>query len=163
MNKIMIALIGLLLISPVLAFNLIESIPISSTDRQEARVDGYWLIVEETNSYIDGYISPQSEQGQLKMFYEGHSGFGHYLWIKADNKIDTVWEGTYGTHFASKTGYFVIHDSDGVTREVTGVTFDGFYNEDSQQVYVHFNSDEFDMSWVTFINHVEINPVRQEK
>lgn len=147
-----LVLTSLFLIGIALAFNLTEAIIINSHDRQEGRIDGDWLIIENTNSSIEGYISQQAQKGKLDLYYEGHNILDDYLWIDADLVIDTVWDGEYGTHFSGTAETFIIQDGKGYPFEIYDGTFVGFYNNESKQIYVNLNSSKIDMSWVTFIN-----------
>ena len=53
---VLIAFVVVMLSTQVHAFNWTESVPIHSTDRQEARINGLWLFIEPTHSSTHGFI-----------------------------------------------------------------------------------------------------------
>jgi len=78
MKKLLIGIMAILCLSSVLAFDPVFWL--ESTDRQEGRIENNWLIVEETNSHLDGYVKYYTLQdtatGYINVYYYGHDLIG---------------------------------------------------------------------------------------
>ena len=155
LNLIGLAGLLVLLVSSytVTSFDLVEGVRLHSSDRQEARVDDHWLVVEDTDSVLNGFLSKPFVSGFLDVFYEGHNLGGDYFSVDAYVDVLDVYDGSYGWHFTGnveelvmgrpdKTGYDVFYD----------VAVSGFYNPMSKQIYTSFVHSNFGMTWVTFMN-----------
>lgn len=162
-QKIISALfLSLFLVGTCIAFDLIETIPLRSTDRQEARINNHWLIIEETNSWLNGFITPENDYGVINISYEGHNYLDEYLSVDTEIKIEEIWDGSYGYHFSGNAENLYYYE-DGEWEVIHEVAVSGFYNPQSKQIYVSFNSQEIGMTWVTFINNALIPIYPQPK
>lgn len=139
----------------VMAFDLVEGIPLHSRDRQEARIDDNWLLIEETNSRLDGFLyhypGNNTGGGSLSVFYEGHNLLGEYHYSKSVIEMSNVWVAQCYPlpvdcyHFEGLTNA----DIDLLTYKDAVVS--GFFNPYSKQIYVRYVHDDLGMTWVTFM------------
>lgn len=143
-----------------ISFNLVECVPLYSADRQEARIDNQWLIVEETNSVLQGYLVKPYKPCYIDIFYEGHNIATKYYSIDAFVRVTDVYDGLYGWHFTGNAKELKMNSPSGedIFKDVS-VT--GFYNPLSGQIYTRFIHDDFGMTWVTFINQGIIKSVKE--
>jgi len=142
-------LLGLILLYAVsvFGFNLTEAIPLRSTDRQEARIDNNWLMIDwDGNSEMSGYFSPQANKGSMDVFYEGRDYLNNTHNVTSDIKLNNIWWGTYGWHYSGWSNIYL----DGKLYYNTEIG--GFYFPTNDQIYITYTHADFGMTWVTFIN-----------
>lgn len=146
--KTLPAIIGLVLLSTaVMAFNLQESYPIDTYDRQEARIDGIWLYTTPIgDSHIQGYITDPFVSGHLDLFYEGEGIDGKHHKVDTYIRLTDSYWGPYGLHFDGSCNPLI----DGVSYK--NIAVDGFYNPLSGQVYTSLSGGKLGVTWATFIN-----------
>jgi len=135
------------------AFNLVESIPLRADERQEARIDGQWLLANTGNGTLVGYIVlPEKDGGKIEVFYSGDDYFDGYHYVNTELEIDNVYAGPYGWHFTGIAPVFGVKLSNGTESVLSDVGVVGFYNSTTEQIYLSFQHKELGMTWVTFFN-----------
>lgn len=154
---------GLLLLPSAFAFELVEAVPLHSTERQEARILSYWLVGEPTHSTLDGYIYHyplnNSGGGKMEVFYEGHDVLGKYWSLRAKTLFDNAYVST--CPMIGGNCYYFQGSSEEVylpEYSIYKVSTYGFYNPQSRQIYTRYNHKELGMTWVNFNNHIDIKP-----
>lgn len=158
MKKALI-IIGLLIAiaaitSGIFAFDLVEGMSLYSATREEARIDGSWIVINESQSHLSGFLFyyPLNNTGGgfINLYYEGATITGEERNVFGFVDIDNVYNGTYGFHFNGIIRYLPVRVADNMTY-YKNVETAGFYNQNSTQIYVSFSHGDLGMTWVTFM------------
>ena len=146
---LLIAFVLVMLVTQVSAFNWTESVPIHSTDRQEARINGLWLLIEPTHSSTHGFITYPFDSGYLRTFYEGHDILYNYHSVYGYAVLNNTWYLPFDSRlFFSGNVQSLRVDS----VAYTNVGMNGFFEPDSGQIYQSYHPNGCGVTWVSFTN-----------
>ena len=154
---ILVSLIGSLV--TVSAFDLIEITPIHSKERWGAKIDGQWLLIDDSQSSIHGYYTTPVGTGCLVTQYNGYNTAHHWMTASAYIKIDSV-EKIPGADMFSGIAQLTITIDDKFS-SYDEITIDGFHNYDSKQLVIYFYHDDLGLTFVSFENEgIEVEIVQ---
>lgn len=138
----------------VSAYNPIEWYTLHSHNRQEARIDNFWLQLYKTDSWIDGHLVYNIEgdkgYGNFTTFYDGYDYLNDYHSASGYTDVTNVVSGTYGKHFVGNTPDLILDGVEYKNVETLGFYCDIAYCEG--EIYVQYIDKDFGMTWVIFMN-----------
>ncbi len=150
MKKTIFLLAVFLLATAVSAYQWEEAVPVHSKERQEARIDGFWQIIEPTNSFVNGFFAYPKPAGKITAFFEGHDIQGKYRSI--DSKVVVTSVVQDGNLFWLYGNGSMIYNSGGKILPLENVSFTGMFNPDSNQIYLSYHHPKIGLTWVNFVN-----------